>query len=78
MGTGLTSRIVVVRNLKDEISEAVGVKQLDLYNFGFRNMTVNKPLVKLGDFQKLKLRFNFLHIVKVQLYLMLLELRCRW
>lgn len=43
-------------NLKDEISEAVGVKQLDLYNFGFRNMTGNKPLVKLEDFQKLKLR----------------------
>lgn len=43
-------------NLKDDISKAVGVKQLDLYNFGFRNMTGNKPLVKLEDFQKLKLR----------------------
>lgn len=43
-------------NLKDEISEAVGVKQLDLYNFGFRNMTGNRPLVKLEDFSRLKLR----------------------
>ncbi|MGE4464478.1 TRAP transporter substrate-binding protein [Sphaerochaeta sp.] len=43
-------------NLKDDISKAVGVKQLDLYNFGFRNMTGNRPLTKLEDFQKLKLR----------------------
>jgi len=43
-------------NLKGEISQAVGVKQLDLYNFGFRNVTGNKPLVKLDDFAKLKLR----------------------
>lgn len=43
-------------NLKDEISATVGVKQLDLYNFGFRNMTGNRPLVKLEDFQNLKLR----------------------
>jgi tripartite ATP-independent transporter DctP family solute receptor len=43
-------------NLKDEIGQAVGVKQLDIYTFGFRNMTGNKPLVKLEDFAKLKLR----------------------
>jgi TRAP-type transport system periplasmic protein len=42
--------------LKDEISEAVGVKQLDHYNFGFRNVTGNRPLVKLADFDRLKLR----------------------
>ncbi len=43
-------------NLKNEISEAVGVKQLDHYNFGFRNVTGNKPLTKLSDFERLKLR----------------------
>jgi tripartite ATP-independent transporter DctP family solute receptor len=46
----------VYAKLKEEISEAVGVKQLDHYNFGFRNMTGNKPLTKLEDFSRLKLR----------------------
>jgi tripartite ATP-independent transporter DctP family solute receptor len=44
------------KNLKKEIGEAVGVRQLDHYNFGFRNVTGNKPLVKLDDFNRLKLR----------------------
>lgn len=46
----------IYEDLKDEISDAVGLKQLDLYNFGFRNMTGNKPLTKLDDFARLKLR----------------------
>lgn len=46
----------VYEELKDEISKSVGLKQLDLYNFGFRNMTGHKPLTKLSDFQRLKLR----------------------
>ncbi len=48
-------------NLKNEISQAVGVKQLDHYNFGFRNVTGNKPLTKLSDFEKLKLRVVNFH-----------------
>lgn len=46
----------VYSDLKGEIGAAVGVKQLDLYNFGFRNMTGNKVFRKLEDFQKVKLR----------------------
>ncbi len=44
------------KGLKEEISKAVGVKQLDHYNFGFRNVTGNKIFRKLDDFQKIKLR----------------------
>ena len=44
------------KDLKDEIGKAVGVKQLDHYNFGFRNLTGNKVFRKLEDFQKIKLR----------------------
>lgn len=43
-------------NLKAEISSAVGVQQLDLYNFGFRNMTGNKIYRTLKDFANVKLR----------------------
>ena len=43
-------------NLKAEISAAVGVQQLDLYNFGFRNMTGNKIYRTLKDFANVKLR----------------------
>jgi len=46
----------IYSNLKEEISKAVGVKQLDLYNFGFRNMTGNKVFRNLEDFSKTKLR----------------------
>ena len=46
----------VYSELKADISKAVGVKQLDLYNFGFRNMTGNKVFSKLEDFSKTKLR----------------------
>jgi len=46
----------VYENFKKEIGSAVGVKQLDLYNFGFRNMTGNKVFRKLEDFSKIKLR----------------------
>lgn len=46
----------VYEGLKNDISKAVGVKQLDMYNFGFRNVTGNKPLVKLDDFKKIKFR----------------------
>jgi tripartite ATP-independent transporter DctP family solute receptor len=43
-------------NLKSEISKAVNVQQLDLYNFGFRNMTGNKIFKTLKDFETVKLR----------------------
>lgn len=43
-------------NLKAEIGAAVGVQQLDLYNFGFRNMTGNKIYRTLKDFANVKLR----------------------
>ena len=46
----------VYAKLKDDISEAVGIKQLDLYNFGFRNVTGNEVLRNLEDFSKIKLR----------------------
>ena len=46
----------VYAKLKDEISTAVGVKQLDHYNFGFRNMTGNQVFRKLEDFSRIKLR----------------------
>ena len=41
----------VYEQLKGEISEAVGVVQLDLYNFGFRHMTGNKIYRTLDDFK---------------------------
>ena len=46
----------VYTQLRNDISNAVGVKQLDMYNFGFRNVTGNRPLVKLEDYKKLKFR----------------------
>lgn len=43
--------------MRDEISKAVGgVKQLNMYNFGFRNLTANKPITTLDDFDGLTLR----------------------
>lgn len=50
----------VYETLKEEIGSAVGVKQLDHYNFGFRNVTANRPLLRLADFRGVKLRIvNF-------------------
>lgn len=46
----------IYKNLKDEIGKAVGVVQLDMYNFGFRHMTGNKPLLTLKDFDDIVLR----------------------
>ena len=43
--------------MREAISEAVGgVKQLNMYNFGFRHLTGNKPITKLEDFNGLTLR----------------------
>lgn len=43
--------------MRDEISKAVGgVKQLNMYNFGFRNLTANKEIRTLDDFDGLTLR----------------------
>jgi len=46
----------IYEDLKKEIGEAVGVVQLDMYNFGFRHMTGNKPLTTLEDFDDIVLR----------------------
>ncbi|MDR1533785.1 MAG: TRAP transporter substrate-binding protein [Planctomycetota bacterium] len=46
----------VYRELKDKISDAVGVKQLAIYNFGFRNATGNKIYTKPADYERVKLR----------------------
>ncbi|XOQ45162.1 MAG: C4-dicarboxylate ABC transporter substrate-binding protein [Clostridium sp.] len=43
--------------MRKEISEAVGgVVQLNMYNFGFRNLTANKEIRTLDDFDGLTLR----------------------
>ncbi|MGN0405675.1 MAG: TRAP transporter substrate-binding protein [Bariatricus sp.] len=43
--------------MREEISKAVGgVKQLNMYNFGFRNLTANKEIRTLDDFDGLTLR----------------------
>ena len=43
--------------MREAISEAVGgVKQLNMYNFGFRHLTGNKAITKLEDFDGLTLR----------------------
>ena len=43
--------------MREAISEAVGgVKQLNMYNFGFRHLTGNKPIRTLEDFDGLTLR----------------------
>ena len=42
--------------LRDEIGKAMGVVQLDMYNFGFRHLTGNKVIRNLSDFQGLVLR----------------------
>ena len=43
--------------MRDEISKAVGgIKQLNMYNFGFRNLTANKEIRTLADFDGLTLR----------------------
>jgi tripartite ATP-independent transporter DctP family solute receptor len=50
----------VYKQYKTDVSKAVGVKQLDLYNFGFRNLTGNKIFRTVEDFAKIKLRLvNF-------------------
>lgn len=46
----------IYEELKQEVSEAVGVVQLDLYNFGFRHLTGNKELRSLADFNDIILR----------------------
>ena len=43
-------------SLKNEIGAAMGVVQLNMYNFGFRHLTGNKPLLALSDFNGLVLR----------------------
>ena len=43
-------------SLKEEIGKAVGVVQLNMYNFGFRHLTGNKPLLTLNDFNGIVLR----------------------
>lgn len=43
--------------MRNEISEAVGgIVQLNMYNFGFRNLTANKEIRTLDDFNGLTLR----------------------
>lgn len=42
--------------LKQDISEAVGVHQFDHYNFGFRHLTANKEIRTLDDMKGLVLR----------------------
>lgn len=43
--------------MRDAIGEAVGgVKQLNMYNFGFRNLTANKEIKSLADFEGQTLR----------------------
>lgn len=43
--------------MREEIGEAVGgIKQLNMYNFGFRNLTANKEIRTLADMQGLTLR----------------------
>lgn len=43
--------------IRSDISDAVGgVKQMNLYNFGFRNLTANKEIRTLSDFDGLTLR----------------------
>lgn len=43
--------------MREAISEAVGgIKQLNMYNFGFRHLTANKEIRTLADFEGLTLR----------------------
>ena len=43
--------------MREEISNAVGgIVQLNMYNFGFRHLTANKPIRTLADFDNLTLR----------------------
>ena len=43
--------------MRGEISKAVGgINQLNMYNFGFRNLTANKEIRTLEDFNGLTLR----------------------
>lgn len=43
--------------MRGEISNAVGgIVQLNMYNFGFRHLTGNKPILTLDDFKGLTLR----------------------
>ncbi len=46
----------VYKELKGKISGAVGVKQLAIYNFGFRNATGRKIYKTPADFERVKLR----------------------
>jgi tripartite ATP-independent transporter DctP family solute receptor len=43
-------------NLREEIGKAMGVVQLDMYNFGFRHLTGNKIFRTLSDFNGVVLR----------------------
>lgn len=44
------------KELKAEVSEAMNVVQLDMYNFGFRHLTANKEIRTLEDFDDIVLR----------------------
>jgi tripartite ATP-independent transporter DctP family solute receptor len=46
----------IYRNLKEEIGKAMGVVQLEMYNFGFRHLTGNKIFRGLNDFNGIVLR----------------------
>ena len=46
----------VYKELRGKIDAAVGVKQLAIYNFGFRNATGNKIYKTPADFDRVKLR----------------------
>ena len=46
----------VYTSLKDEIGKAMGVVQLDMYQFGFRHLTGNKIYRTLDDFKGIVLR----------------------
>ncbi|MDR1179288.1 MAG: TRAP transporter substrate-binding protein [Spirochaetales bacterium] len=43
-------------SLREEIGKAMGVVQLDMYNFGFRHLTGNKIFRNLSDFNGIVLR----------------------
>ena len=44
------------KNLREEVGKAMGVVQLDMYNFGFRHLTGNKIFRNLSDFNGIVLR----------------------
>jgi tripartite ATP-independent transporter DctP family solute receptor len=46
----------IYNNLRDEIGKAMGVVQLDMYQFGFRHLTGNKIYRTLDDFKGTVLR----------------------